>query len=236
MFRHDGYLNLAQLFNLVWEEWDDALLRFQPSDEGAVDYPSVEQRRRAFVAWGVRTLFDQTDETALFNGAGGFVRLDSWCVFLQSPSAKYEFASDLPIVQPVTEESIALYERQLLSGWLFISGDFGTVRLRRGLLESISKREDAIVSQIRRALAPYHGWTVGICETAARNALKEISLNSPLSTETKGALSPLEYTYQCFVSAFPEGKGNTTWPEVQRITGFSRRHIKRAMEAFDKAQ
>lgn len=42
----------------------------------------------------------------------------------------------------------------------------------------------------------------------------------------------LEHAYLCFRDAFPNGKGKATWPEVEAKTGYSRRQINRALEAF----
>lgn len=42
----------------------------------------------------------------------------------------------------------------------------------------------------------------------------------------------LEHAYLCFRNAFPNGKGKATWPDVEAKTGYSRRHIIRAIGEF----
>lgn len=39
--------------------------------------------------------------------------------------------------------------------------------------------------------------------------------------------------YNCVLEAFPDGKGAANWDDVQRLTGYSRRHIGRALAKFD---
>lgn len=53
----------------------------------------------------------------------------------------------------------------------------------------------------------------------------------PTNQETLTS-SGLEHAYECFRDAFPDGKVNATWPEVEARTGYSRRQIKRALDAF----
>lgn len=52
------------------------------------------------------------------------------------------------------------------------------------------------------------------------------------SSEDSLVASGLEHAFECFKRAFPHGKGGATWPEVEAKTGYSRRHIKRALDAY----
>jgi len=42
----------------------------------------------------------------------------------------------------------------------------------------------------------------------------------------------LRDAYLCFTKAYPHGKGTATWPEVEKVTGYSRRQIVRAMKKY----
>lgn len=42
----------------------------------------------------------------------------------------------------------------------------------------------------------------------------------------------LRDAYRCFIDAYPRGKETATWPEVERVTGYSRRQIGRAMKKY----
>lgn len=45
--------------------------------------------------------------------------------------------------------------------------------------------------------------------------------------------SGLEAAYRCFKDAYPNGRGETIWQEVEKVTGWSRRQIKRALKKFE---
>lgn len=185
-------MNFAQPTKLVWDECHDSLAKFEISAEGEPDYPSADERRRAFAFWGARTIIDTVDEVAVFDGSGGFARLDAWCFSYSKQTAEYELASDIPIERPVTKASLALYEYRLKSGLEFVRGAVGIVRARRGIWERVTAKNDKEVSRFRAYLMPFDGWTVAINEKDARAALKDIGPSVASRAEVTGEIGPHE--------------------------------------------
>lgn len=232
MIRRDGFLNFTQLIYLIWSERHDDLMKFEPWDDSNGDAPSVFERRQTFVFWVARLIIDNIEEVALIDGNGGFVRVDAACVFFSNADAHHQFASDLPIQRPITRANLANFENRLSSDWEFVIGIIGIVKSRRSLWERVTKKDSAERARLRKILLPFHGWTVTINEKYARAELKSIALGVAANLQGADEIEPLEYVYQCFISKYPQGKGPETWSEVEKTTGYSRRHIIRAIKAF----
>lgn len=226
MFRKEGYLNFSQICEVVMQEWSDDLDLFHESE--TPDFPTLEERRQTFVTWGFRTVVDAVTCVALINEKGLATEVDAWRVLWEeSEKAPTAWIAEANFPKDISSSVLSDERRKHMSGWSFVN-DSGLLTLP-WRWSYLTQPRSARAEQ-RRLLLPYRGWTVAVKDADARSIL-EFVRGDGVARADKGKQG-LAYIYNCFCEAFPDGKGSATWDDVQKRVGYSRRHIRRALETY----
>ncbi|ATG42644.1 hypothetical protein [Phaeobacter piscinae] len=128
----------------------------------------------------------------------------------------------------------------------------GIISIKNNSMDTILRalhHWDATERDIERTITPFCGWALCWHQDDFPQKLEELfyemggefmefAKSWDASIETTGLKrkskgETLDYVYECALSAFPEGKGNVTWPETEKKVGYSRRQILRALEHRD---
>lgn len=114
-----------------------------------------------------------------------------------------------------------------------------------GLALNADENSESVHRIFEQCIKPFAGWSLcwkaeelpktleqvfdelGIISESWRSILGD----TPSSTKSGFASKGMAYTLSCVLDAFPDGKGNATWAEVENRVGYSRRSILRAIKA-----
>lgn len=238
MYRLDGYCNLSEAIEQVWKIWGAETEAFPDGDHGQ---QSKEWRQETFIRWQTKMLFESENFTFLISSKGDVVKLDSSLVLstsavltrINKALRKKGLSERLNIIDRILlrefkgqRGNLRYLEEETYFGWAFVDTLIGTVSLKSGRWP---KRiwESSIFQQKREALRSFDGWSIALDK---KSLDEQISSRLEPSEPTRGA--GLQSAYDCYVAAYPNGKGNATWAQVEEKTGYSRRHINRALSEF----
>lgn len=233
MLRQTGFLNFTQLLELVYREFAAEISELSTEGElfedEQIDF-TPEERARVWALFQWRTIIDRANEVYLLLETIDTARLDAVFV-LQTVDGAEHLAFDIDLHSPLTRERLRNFERKLLLSWKYVDPLLGVIKLPQKSFWSRTAA-DNITRQLEDRLRIYDGRTVAISESDATDSIFWIK---GVLAQTKPKPPDAEKwsnVFQTYMQAYPDGKGTATWEEVETRTGYSRRHLLRAIKKF----
>lgn len=236
MFRQSGYLTLQELIALT----DDTIARFGSND--------LTTRYDGDLAVAVRnlemtSLCGSVESAHLINGLGEVATIQAQYFFEtrfhweRTGFLRWRRLPPCCVFSPFdNSKSISRLSRVLAASWYFTDLYTGIVsapalwRFRKfPMMNKEVTRELRLTAQ---ALAPFNGWSVSLNENVVEpyvKSLRKMIANFNIEEFSKGAPDALSPVVACTLTAYPNGKGEATWADVEARVGYSRRSIVRAL-------
>lgn len=245
MFRHDDLIGtresrvalLGPVRDRMKESWEKNGLSYS---------------KRAFGAYSslccVMFFADERFPLYLWHQDGRKVGVDMFSFVIPPYWRNEDFEGAIKRLDETRDEQASDKVSLLLhSSWQYSDPISGQIRLQIGLLDSWiaalriklgrSRFQDALKVVTLRQLKPYQGWFLGKYRSDFSSFLEEVPSILPgsqhLQESESRSSAGLDFVLKCIMEAFPDGKGSTTWSDVERRTGVSRRNINRAVERFE---
>ena len=227
MLRKAGLLNLSQVLELVYDEFADEIWAIH--EQGG--NPSGPERARVWAAWQWRIIIDDCREVYLLDHTGEVVCIDSLSVF-HPRKGKQDREKDIELREPLTQQELHEFEQALNFSWEYVDpllGHFSVPKV--WTWRSVTSGKEARIRN--HLLRRFNGRTITISETSARKSITWIKETLAATKLDQADTTNLSVVFETFRQAFPKGKGNATWQDVESRTGYSRRHLTRAIKYFE---
>lgn len=232
MLRRDGLLNFSQINDLIFEELRETIEGIESSGGN----PSGMDRAFAWETWHLRMVLEDCAEVYLLHHDEEPVRIDAAPIFLARPGFESR-AGQIDLVEPLTTAALNTYIAQLYAAWEYVDLLHGLFLVPRRLSRSYlfgGKYKRYLDDRLR----VFSGRTVAIPEATAHQSVERFrgwlaAQKDDASRDGDTPDSSLLNVFRTYSQAFPNGKGGATWSDVEKRTGYSRRHLTRAIKAFE---